>query len=212
MSDGLTEEITATLARVPGLRVVARNSAFTFRSRKEDVRKVGAALGVATLLEGSLRKEGNRVRITAQLIDARNGLHLWADSYDRNVDDIFAVQEDVAAKIASRFELKPLHEMSDAGARPSPNLEAYSRYLKGLHAWNKRTLADLEEAVNLFKEAIDIEPAYAAPYAGLALTMSYCQTLTAGPIASIVHSPRPQLKRRSRWILARLKPTLPWVW
>jgi non-specific serine/threonine protein kinase len=170
LSDGLTEEITATLARVPGLRVASRNSAFTFKSRKEDLRKVGAALGVATLLEGSLRKDGNRVRITAQLIDARNGLHLWADSYDRNVDDIFAVQEDVAAKIASRFELEVAPEMSDAGARPSPNLEAYSRYLKGLHAWNKRTLTDLEEAVNLFKEAIDIDPAYAAPYAGLALT------------------------------------------
>jgi TolB-like protein/Flp pilus assembly protein TadD len=181
LSDGLTEEITTTLARVPGLRVASRNSAFTFKSRKEDLRTVGAALGVATLLEGSLRKEGNRVRIRAQLIDARDGLDLWSYSYDGNVDDIFAVQEDVAAKIANKFELKAGPEVSGAGARRQPNLEAYSCYLKGLHAWNKRMLADLEEATNLFNDAIKIDPGYAAPYAGLALTYAVLPDLNGRP-------------------------------
>jgi serine/threonine-protein kinase len=171
LSDGLTEEITTALARVPGLRVAARNSAFVFKNRKEDLRKVGGQLGVATLLEGSLRKSGGRIRVTAQLINAMDGLHLWADTYDRSVDDILAVQEDIAAKIAEKFELKPSAAPSGGAPRQVVlNQEAYALYLKGLHAWNKRTKEDLEKAAQLFNQAIDKDPTYAAAHAGLAST------------------------------------------
>jgi adenylate cyclase len=170
LSDGLTEEITTALARVPGLHVAARNSAFTFKGRKEDLRKVGATLGVATILEGSLRKVGNQIRVTAQLINVMDGLHLWADTYDRSVDDILAVQEDIASKIAEKFELKPAAEAASGAAHPAPNQEAFEFYLKGLHSWNKRTKDDLEKAAQLFNQAIDKDPTYAAAYAGLAST------------------------------------------
>jgi TolB-like protein/Flp pilus assembly protein TadD len=170
LSDGLTEEITTALARVPGLRVAARNSAFAFKNRKEDLRKAGATLGVATVLEGSMRKADNRIRVTAQLINATDGLHLWAETYDRNVDDILAVQEDIAQKIAERFDLKPTNQAAAATPHAAPNQEAYALYLKGLHAWNKRTKDDLETAAKLFNQAIDKDPTYAAAYAGLAST------------------------------------------
>jgi serine/threonine-protein kinase len=171
LSDGLTEEITTALARVPGLRVAARNSAFVFKNQKQDLRKIGAMLGVTTLLEGSLRKAGSRIRVTAQLINAADGLHLWADTYDRSVDDILAVQEDIASKIVDKFELKPAAESSSGAVhQTAPNQEAYALYLKGLHAWNKRTKEELERAAQLFNQSIDKDPTYAAAYAGLALT------------------------------------------
>ena len=182
LSDGLTEEITAALARVPGLRVAARNSAFTFKGRKEDLRKVGAALGVATILEGSLRKVGNRIRVTAQLVNALDGLHLWADTYDRSFDDILAVQEDIARNIAERFELKPASQTSAVPARPAaPDQEAYALYLRGLHSWNKRTKEDLDQAVQFFSQAIDKDPTYAAAYAGLASAYVLLPDYTSRP-------------------------------
>jgi len=182
LSDGLTEEITTALARVPGLRVAARNSAFVFKNRKEDLRQVGSTLGVATVLEGSLRKAGSRIRVTAQLINAKDGLHLWAETYDRSVDDILAVQEDIANKIADKFELKPVTPVSTSAAhQAAPNQEAYGLYLKGLHHWNKRTKDELEEAAQLFKEAIDKDPTYAAAYAGLASTYALIPDYSSRP-------------------------------
>jgi serine/threonine protein kinase/tetratricopeptide (TPR) repeat protein len=182
LSDGLTEEITTALARVPGLRVAARNSAFVFKNQKEDLRKVGNTLGVATVLEGSLRKAGPRIRVTAQLINARDGLLLWAETYDRSVDDILAVQEDIAGKIADKFELKPAATASTSAPHAAaPNQEAYGLYLKGLHAWNKRTKEDLEQAAQQFKQAIDKDPTYAAAYAGLASTYALLPDYASRP-------------------------------
>jgi tetratricopeptide (TPR) repeat protein len=179
----LTEEITTALARVPGLRVAARNSAFAFKNRKEDLRKAGSMLGVATVLEGSLRKADNRIRVTAQLINAKDGLHLWADTYDRNVDDILAVQEDIAQKIAERFDLKATNQTAGAATnRAVLNQEAYALYLKGLHAWNKRTKEDLDAAAQLFKQAIDKDPTYAAAYGGLASTYVLFPDYTSRPL------------------------------
>ena len=169
LSDGLTEEITTALARVSGLRVAARNSAFVFKNQKQDLRKVGATLGVATLLEGSLRKAGDRIRVTAQLINAADGLHLWAETYDRNADDILMVQADIASKIAEKFELKVGNDASGAPVQhAAPNQEAYALYLKALHIWNKRGKEELQHAAQLFNDAIDKDPTYAAAYAGLA--------------------------------------------
>jgi len=168
LSDGLTEEITTALARVPGLKVAARNSAFAFKGKNEDLRKVGTALGVTTLLEGSLRKAGKQIRVTAQLINVTDGYHLWAETYDRGVDDIIAVQDEIARKIADKFELK-VDGNSARAARAAPNMEAYALYLQGLQFWNKRTKVDIEKAAKLFNQAIDKDATYAAAHAGLAL-------------------------------------------
>ena len=168
LSDGLTEEITTALARVPGLKVAARNSAFTFKGKKEDSRKIGSMLGVATLLEGSLRKAGQQIRVSAQLINVADGYHLWSETYDRSVEDIIAVQEEIARKIAERFELKMDSGSATPALRRAPNPDAYALYLQGLHLWNKRTKEDIEKATQLFKRAIDLDATYAAAHAGLA--------------------------------------------
>jgi TolB-like protein/Tfp pilus assembly protein PilF len=163
LSDGLTDEITAALSRQPGLKVVARNSAFMFKGRKEDLRKVGAALGVATLLEGSLSKSGRQVRVTAQLINAVDGFHLWSDTYDRSIDDLVAVQEDIAQQIAGR-----LHGESVPIKRQVVAPEAHKLYLQGRVFWNKRTEAGLRKAIELFQQALEKDPTYAAAHAALA--------------------------------------------
>jgi len=167
LSDGLTEEITTTLSRVPGLKVAARNSAFAFKGRKEDSRKTGAMLGVATLLEGSLRKAGKQIRVTAQLINVADGYNLWSETYDRNVDDIIAVQEEIARKIAERFQLKIEGGHATSSVRRVPNADAYALYLQGLHFLNKRGKENIEKAAQLFKQAIDLDATYAAAHAGL---------------------------------------------
>jgi len=163
LSDGLTDEITAVLSRLPGLKVVSRNSAFTFKGRKEDLRKIGAALGVTTLLEGSLNKSGRQVRVTAQLINAANGFQLWSDTYDRSIEDIIAVQEDIAQRIAERLQAESA-PMKGQVVAP----EAHKLYLQGRVFWNKRTEAGLRKAIELFQEAIEKDPTYAAAHAALA--------------------------------------------
>lgn len=169
LSDGLTEEITMALSRVPGLKVAARNSAFTFKGRKEDVRKVAEALRVDTVLEGSIRKAGNQLRVTTQLINAADGFHLWSETYDRTMNDILAVQEEIARRIAERLQ----GSASGPVARPRPaDPEAYKLYLQARQFWNKRHEPALRKAVQLFQAAIDKDPAYAAAHAGLAAT--YC--------------------------------------
>ncbi|MSU59149.1 MAG: tetratricopeptide repeat protein [Pedosphaera sp.] len=170
LSDGLTEEITTTLSRIPGLKVAARNSAFTFKGKKEDLRKVGAMLGVTTVLEGSLRKAGRQIRVTAQLVNVADGFHLWSETYDSSMEDIFAVQEEIARKIAERFALKPGGSaVANSASRHQPKEEAHNLYMQGLHAWNLRTPANLERAVQLFNQAVEKDPAYADAYGGLAL-------------------------------------------
>jgi len=168
LSDGLTEEITAALSRVPGLKVVARNSAFTFKGKKEDIRKIGEALHVTTLLEGSIRKVGRQIRVTAQLVNAADGFHLWSETYDRSVDDIIAVQEDIARRIAERLQADGGTIVTRKGIDP----EAHKFYLQARQFWNKRTEASLRKAAQLYQAAIEKEPTYADAYAGLAAT--YC--------------------------------------
>jgi serine/threonine-protein kinase len=167
LSDGLTEEITSALSRVPGLKVAARNSAFTFKGRKADARQVGEALRVATLLEGSVRKAGKQLRITVQLINAADGFHLWSEVYDRSIDDIFSVQTEIAHRIAERLQGKtgqPLPKLKAA------DQEAHKAYLQALEFWNKRTEPGLRRAIELFQNAIEKDPTYAAAHAGLAST------------------------------------------
>lgn len=173
VSDGLTEELTGVLAKVKTLRVVARTSAFAFKGANRDVRRIGEALNAGTVVECSVRRAGERVRVTAQLIDARDGMHIWAESYDREGTDIFAIQSDLALRIAGALEaaLTPA-ERERMARRPTANGEAHALYLKGKYFLNKRTRSGFDLAVGYFQRAVAIDSQYAAAYAGLARTYS----------------------------------------
>ena len=165
----MSEELTLALARIEGLHVVARASAFAFKGSGVEPREIGRRLGVTHVLEGSVRRAGDRVRITAELIGTRDGARVWADSYDRRLDDVFAVQDEIARTIVEVLAVRLA-----APARPTPpgrptaNAEAYERYLKGRHRWNRRTAAALDESIELFHRAIELDPAFARAHAGLA--------------------------------------------
>jgi serine/threonine-protein kinase len=174
-SDGITEELIGTLARVEGLRVASRTSAFAFKGRDMDIRTVGAQLGVASVLEGSVRRAGDQLRITAQLVNVVDGYQLWAGTYDRTAGDAFAIQEEIARAIAQTLRVR-LVGADDAEARAGPDARAYDLYLKGRHAlylkgryaWYSRTEEGLRTAVAFFEQAVAQEPAYARAHAGLA--------------------------------------------
>lgn len=168
-SDGIAEELLNALARIEGLRVAARTSSFQFKGKNQDVRGIGEELGVETVLEGSVRKSGARVRITAQLVSAQDGFHLWSDTYDRELADIFAVQQEIAREIVDALRIKlPGGETPQAIAQPASDPEAHNLYLKGRYLWNQRTKAGLLQAAEFFRQATDRDPAYAAAHAGLA--------------------------------------------
>jgi serine/threonine protein kinase/Tfp pilus assembly protein PilF len=173
--DGMAEEIINALTHVEGLRVVARTSAFSFRGEGRDIRDIGKKLNVGTLLEGSVRKAGNRVRITAQLINVSDGYHLWSEKYDRNIgdiccpEDIFAIQDEISLAIVDKLKVKILgEEKTTMVKRYTENLDAYNFYLKGRYFWNKRTETDLKKAIEYFKQAIERDNRYAPAYAGIA--------------------------------------------
>ena len=177
LGDGIAEELINGLAKLGHLRVAARTSSFHFKGRNEDIRSIGDSLGVSAVLEGSVRKSGNRLRITAQLIDVSDASHMWSDSYDRELSDIFALQDDVAGKVidALRVELKSdasdvprtrLLEvrLMDVGTRSSP---AYDNYLLGIHQLRKITESGYRQAITYFEQAIENDPEFAKPYACL---------------------------------------------
>jgi adenylate cyclase len=174
-SDGITEDIITDLSKIAGLMVVARNSSFAYKNKSPDVRIVGRELGVASVLEGSIRRAGNRVRIAAQLIDAATGGHLWAERYDRDLADIFELQDEVTLQIveALRVKLRPAEKALLANSRTS-NVEAHDCFLRGrelsLGPTNNRDV--FERMIAAFTRAIELDPAYAEPYAGLAF--AYC--------------------------------------
>ena len=164
-SDGLTEQIIATLSRVEGLHVAARTSSFRLRDVPLDVRSIGSTLGVATVLEGSVRREGDRLRVTAQLIDAVTGYHLWTEEYDRQREDIIDVQTEIAEAIASALRLRLNPSPQNAAVR---NLEAYDLYLRALYLRNTLKPDELGQALEFFDRAIALEPTFALAYAGKA--------------------------------------------
>lgn len=171
-SEGMTEELINALARVEGLRVPARTSSFQFKGRALDVKEVGNRLQVGAVVEGSVRREGRALRVTAQLIDTENGYHLWSQTYDRELSAVFSVQEEIARGIV-RALLPRL--MPGAGALPlvrpgTTDPEAHALYLRGRYAWNKRTPEGLQQAARYFRQAIDRDPLYARAYSGLADT------------------------------------------
>ena len=167
-SDGITEEIINALAQLPGLHVAARTSAFSFKGENIDLRTVGEKLNVATVLEGSVRKAGNRVRITAQLIDAADGYHHWSERYDRELDDIFAIQDDIARAIADRLKVSLENGADSLLVKPhTDNLEAYELYLKGRSLLYKRGPA-IPRGLECFNQALALDPDYALAHAGRA--------------------------------------------
>ncbi|MCZ6714595.1 MAG: protein kinase, partial [Deltaproteobacteria bacterium] len=169
-ADGIAEELLNTLARFENLRVVGRTSSFSFKNSDADLKEIGEALGADVILEGSVRKAGNRVRITAQLIDAENGLHRWSETYDRELTDIFAIQTEIATAIADALRVSLSSEERERLATPpTENLAAYQAYLLGNRRLEKYTIASIEEAIEYFQRAIELDPKFALAYAGLAL-------------------------------------------
>ncbi len=174
-SEGITEEILNALARIDGLLVTSRTSSFAFKGKNEDIREIGRRLGVKTLLEGSVRKAGNKVRVTAQLIDTRNGYHRWSESYDRNVEDIFSVQDEIAKAITKKlkesFSLGP--ESSKMIRSYTNNMEAYNLYLKANYYWKRWTPNDIRKSLELLKKSIKLDPDYALSYSSLSACYVY---------------------------------------
>jgi len=168
-SDGLTDELITALSRVEGIRVAARTSSFQFKGRQIDVSEIGRQLHVGAVLEGSVRKSGDRVRITAQLVSTRDGYQLWSDAYDRELKDVFGVQEDIARSIITALQVK-LGARSNRAlrARPTGDLQAYDLYLKGRFAWNQRTATGMAQAVRFLEQAVARDSGFALAWAALA--------------------------------------------
>jgi len=163
--DGISEEILDALAKVEGLRVVARTSSFSFKGKNADVAEIAQKLNVQNVLEGSLRREGNRIRITAQLIAARDGFHLWSETYERELQGVFAVQDEITRAIVDALEIKLAVAPP---ARPRQNTEAYDLYLQGLYFSNKSDEENLRKSVNVFQQALDKDSNFARAWTGIA--------------------------------------------
>jgi len=164
-SDGISEELLNLLVKIPELWVISRSSSFSFKGRDLDIPTISAQLNVAHILEGSVRKAGNQVRITAQLIDARSDTHLWSETYDRTLDNIFVIQDEIAAAVVKQLKLKILGATSKT---QEVNPQAYTLYLYAKEKMHQHTIEGLEKAIVLYKQALEIEPEYVAAWVGLA--------------------------------------------
>ena len=169
-SDGITEEVLNLLAKTPELRVTSRSSVFSLKGQPIDIPTMAAKLGVAHILEGSVRKAGKRVRITAQLIEAGSDVHMWSETYDRELDDIFAIQDEIAREVVKALQIQLLGEAPSATAT---NIEAYNLYLRGNHFANLGTREFMESSVTAYKEAIALDANFAPPWAGLSNVLRY---------------------------------------
>jgi serine/threonine protein kinase len=167
--DGISESLINELTQITDLRVIARTSAFSFKGQNLDVREIGKKLNVDTILEGSIQKAGNRLRVTAQLINTARGEHLWSEKFDRDMEDIFAIQDEISQVIVDKLKPQLLPEdKAKLSQRQTVDPEAYNLYLKGRWFWNKQTHEDLLKAIECFEQAIRKAPDYALAYAGLA--------------------------------------------
>ena len=165
--EGMAEEIINALARIEGLRVAARSSAFQFDPNETDARAVGEALSVKTVLEGSVRTAGNRVRVSVQLVDVDNGFQLWAERFDREMDDIFALQDEIAGRVVEALKITLGGAGVEEPGRPTDSVDAYHLFLKGQHNWYKREKGALEKAASFFEQAATKDPSYALAHAGV---------------------------------------------
>jgi serine/threonine-protein kinase len=168
LSDGITDELIVALAKVEGLRVSSRTSVFALKGKAQDVRAIGALLGASVVLDGTVRKAGERLRITAQLSSTDDGQLLWSQRYDRTLEDVFAIQDEIANTIVSTLRATTFASLETPVARrQTENVRAHSLYLRGRHAWNKRSQEAVFEAIDFFEQAITEDPKYALAYTGL---------------------------------------------
>jgi serine/threonine-protein kinase len=200
-SDGLSEEIINALAQLPGLKVTARTSAFAFRGKEQDIRKIAEALDVRTILEGSVRRSGNRIRVTAQLINAQDGYHLWSQRYDREMADIFDIQDEIAAAIAGALQVKLAPKPAE---RYKPSLPAYDAYLRGRQYQFKVTPRSWEIAKECYEQAIALDPKFAPAYAEMAGLLGQAVAIGMRPPQEIVPSMRVYAEKA-----LELDPSLP---
>jgi adenylate cyclase len=173
-SDGITEDIITDLSKISGLFVVARHTAFTYKNKPVRVQQVGQELGVAFILEGSVRKAGTRVRITGQLVSSNDGSHVWAERFDRDLTDIFAIQDEITHAIVEQLKNRLLpQEKKSIEQVPTENMEAYTYYLRGRDFLHRRTKHYLQLARRMFAKAVELDPNYARAYAGMGACDSY---------------------------------------
>src|SRR5436190_5981129 len=189
--DGMSEEILEALAKVEGLRVVARTSSFSFKGKSVNAREVGEKLNVANVLEGSLRREGNRVRVTAELINARSGFHLWTETYDRKLEGVFAIQDEITRAIVDALKIKlaislPAHEQR--------NIEVYDLYLQGLYFSNKSSEEDLRRALSFFQRAVEKDPTFSRAWTGIAKVWYFLADVYVKPLDAYSASKEAALK------------------
>ena len=169
LGDGITEEILAALARIEALRVASRTSAFQYKGRHEDIRLIGERLGVAAVLEGSVRREGRRLRVAAQLINVTDGYHLWSETFDREMEDVFAIEGEIARSIAAALRVVlGERERRVLGRAPTADVRAYEYYLRGRQYFGQTRRRSLEYATGMFERAIEVDPSFALAWAGLA--------------------------------------------
>jgi len=189
-SDGIAEEILNGLAQLPDLRVAARTSAFSFKGQNIDIRQVGEALNVNHVLEGSVRKAGNRLRITAQLISVDDGYHLWSDTYDRQIDDIFAIQEEIARAVVRELEVTlGLEKGTPLVEQGTTNTDAYNWFLRGKFYIGQQSPSSFQKAIESYSKAIELDPEFAGGHGGLAYVLAYNSAFTLyAPVAESVRS------------------------
>jgi serine/threonine protein kinase/tetratricopeptide (TPR) repeat protein len=192
--DGLAEELINALTQIAGLRVAARTSTFRFKGQAHDVRQIGDALNVATVLDGSVQKHGNRLRVTVELIGSADGYHLWSQRFDRETADIFDVQDEIAGSIVNTLK-GTLTDPADIRLRGTRNLAAYEAYLQGRYHWNKRTEDELNKSVACFEEAIDHDPGFARALAGAADAYVTLGTYGVKPAAEVMPRAREAVDR-----------------
>jgi TolB-like protein len=193
-SDGLSEELIDHLARSPDLKVIARTSSFQFKGKNEDVRTIAGKLGVANLLEGSVRTSGHAVRITAQLIRASDGTHLWSQSYDRQMSDIFTVQDEIAGTVVEALQATLTSGTADSAVKER-NLEAYNLLLKGNFFYERSHPGDYEQAIEQYKHALELDPNYALAWARLARVYIWQGYSSSTPTAETESKARDALQR-----------------
>jgi serine/threonine-protein kinase len=202
--DGMAEEIINALTKVPGLRVIARNSTVQLTHIAQDVCRFGAAMGVGTVLDGSVRTAGNRLRVITRLTNTADGYHLWSERFDRILDDVFAVQDEISRTVVEvlRMRVSPgtLGSVLLPGTPGTRDVDAYALFLKGRHHWNKRTEGDLRKGLTYFQASIEKDPCYAEAYAGLAEAHATLGLYGAAPAHDVM--PKARIAARQAMDLA----------
>jgi serine/threonine-protein kinase len=213
-SDGITDELITALTKVEGLQVASRTSVFALKGVREDVRALGARLNVGAILEGSVRRAGQRLRITAQLTNVRDGRTLWSERYDRELADVFAIQDEIARTIVDTLRGTLLQDLGDpTPVRYTANLKAYQHYLKGRYMWNRRTPAAIAEGIRYFEAAIAEDAGYALAYTGLADSYALQIDYRGAPVREGLERARAEAQRALALdeTLAEAHTSLAWV-